>query len=150
LYEKTRIDEENALLKKYALKNKREVWKSLAKINYYRSRAKELAKSSREEQKVFFDKLTALGIKVNSIADVLALKIENILDRRLSTIVFAKGLSTTPKQARQMIVHKKVLINGNVVNSPSYIVEVEDESKISLRKSVAKKPIEQKPVEESK
>ena len=145
LYEKTRIAEENDLMKKYALKSKREIWKSESKINYYRSRAKALAKSSSEEQNVLFEKLTALGIKVDSIADVLALKIENLLDRRLPTIVAKKGLSTTPQHARQLIVHKKVAINGNIVNSPSYIVAISEENAITVKQ--AAKPKEAKKVE---
>lgn len=142
-YEISRIKEENTLLKRYALKNKREVWKTLAKINYFRSRAKALAKSSNEEQQILFNKLKALGLKVNSIADVLGLKIENLLERRLPTIVAKKGLASTPKQARQWIVHKKVLIDGKVVNVPSYIVRVEEENKISLKHN-EKKPKEEK------
>lgn len=141
LYEAHRIAEENKLLERYALKSKREVWKSMAKINYFRSRAKALAKSSLEEQKVLFNKLNGLGIKVNSIADVLALKIENILERRLSTIVFKKNIAKTTKQARQMIVHKNILIDGNVVNTPSYIVPVSEENSISLKVSKKVKPL---------
>lgn len=133
-YEKTRILEENKLIVKYGLKNKREIWKALAKINYYRSRAKALAKSPTEEQKVLFGKLSALGIKVDSISDVLALKIENLLERRLPTIIAKKGISRTPKQARQMVTHKNILINGKVVNSPSYIVPLSEEKSIALKK----------------
>ena len=138
-YEASRIKEENSILNKYGLKNKREIWKSLAKINYYRSRAKAIAKSPAEEQKVLFNKLSALGIKVDSISDVLALKIENLLERRLPTIVAKKELAVTPRQARQMVTHKNILIDGRVVNSPSYIVPVSEENLISVKKS-AKKP----------
>ena len=49
LYIKTRIKEENVLLNKYGLKSKREIWKTAAKINYFRKRAMALAKSSKEE-----------------------------------------------------------------------------------------------------
>lgn len=144
MYEKVRISEENALLEKYGLKNKREVWKSLAKINYFRSRAKDLAKASREEQKIFFGKLTALGIKVDSIADVLALKLENILERRLPTLVAKKGLAQTPQHARQLVTHKKILINGKIVDSPSYIVSVNDEGSIALKEKASKPKAELK------
>ncbi len=146
LYEISRIKEENILLIKYALKNKLEVWKTLAKINYFRSRAKDLAKSSDEEQQVLFNKLKSMGLKVDSIADVLDLKIENLLERRLPTILAKKGLALTPQHARQLVVHKKVLVNGNVVNIPSYIVHVEEENKISLKHKV-KKPKEAAPVQ---
>lgn len=137
-YEKARIGEENKIVKRYGLKNKREVWKILAKINYYRSRAKALAKSPIEEQKILFSKLNARGIKVDSIADVLALKIENLLERRLPTIIFKKGLAKTVRQARQMVVHKNILIDGRVVNTPGYIMKVEEENSISIKKKKIK------------
>jgi small subunit ribosomal protein S4 len=130
LYQAARIKEENVLLEKYGLKNKKEIWKTLAKINYYRSRAKALAKAPLDEQKKLFEKLQYIGLKVNSIADVLALKIDDLLQRRLPSIVTKKGFAQTPKQARQMVVHKKVKVSGKVVNVPSYIVSVSEENSI--------------------
>lgn len=132
-FELSRIREENALLKNYGLKNKREVWKALAKVNYYRKRAKALAKASIEEQEVLFNKLRSLGLKADSISDVLSLKVEDILKRRLPTVVYKKKLANSPQHARQMVVHKKVLINGKVVNIPSYLVKVDEESKIEVK-----------------
>ena len=136
-FELARIKEENALVKKYGLKNKREVWKTLAKINYFRRRAKELV-SSPEEQSVFLNKLKILGLNTESTADVLGLKPENLLERRLPTIVAKKEMATTPQHARQLVVHKKVLIGGNTVSAPSYIVKTTEENDISLKAS--KKP----------
>src|SRR3989338_5600414 len=97
-YESARIKEENETIKKYGLKNKREIWKTLAKVDYFRKRAMALAKSSHEEQEIFFNKLRALGLNIKVTADVLALTIEDILKRRLPTVVFRKGLTTTVKQ----------------------------------------------------
>lgn len=132
-YELSRIKEENALMEKYALKNKREIWKSLAKVTYFRHRAKILAKASIEEQEVLFNKLKALGMNVNSIADVLALSLNDLLERRLPSVVAKKGLASTPQQARQFVFHKKVLINGRVNNTPSYLVPVAEENHITIR-----------------
>ena len=146
-FEISRIKEENALLKKYALKNKLEVWKNIAKIDYFRRRAKSLAKSPVEEQNVFFNKLKAIGLNTETIADVLALKIENLLERRLPTIVFKKGLAKTTKEARQMVVHKRILIDNRVVNIPSYIVSLNEENLISLKKK-EKAPSKPQPVSE--
>ena len=150
-FQKTRIEEENVLLKSYGLKNKREVWKSLAKINYYRTRAKALTKSAPEEQEVFLGKLRALGLKTNTLSDVLALQIEDLLKRRLPTVVAAKKLAHTVQQARQMVVHRKILISGNVVTIPGYIVSLAEEDKItSTQKLVTPKPAEKsEKVEES-
>jgi|SRR3989338_1057078 len=132
LYQKGRISEENALMEKYALKNKKEIWKTLAKVNYFRSRAKILAKESDEEQKILFSKLSRLGLNVKGIADVLALKIDDILNRRLTSVIYNKKLSATPQQARQLVAHKKVSINSKIINIPGYLVSVDEESLISV------------------
>jgi small subunit ribosomal protein S4 len=146
-YETARIKEENELLKKYGLKNKLEVWKTQAKVSYFRKRAMALAKLSSEEQEVLFGKLRSLGLKTNTTADVLALKIEDLLERRLPTVVFKKNLAKTTQEARQMVTHKRILIDNKVVDSPSFLVSVEEENKITLKKKA--KP-EVKKVEESK
>ncbi|MBU0466205.1 MAG: 30S ribosomal protein S4 [Nanoarchaeota archaeon] len=138
-FEKERIKEEEQLKKKYALKNKKELWKTQAKVEYCRGRAKALAKKPLEEQEILFRKLKALGLNTNTIADVLDLQVEDILKRRLPTVVAQKKLADTTRQARQMVVHKKILINKKVVNSPSYLVPLSEENKITLKKK-AKKP----------
>jgi small subunit ribosomal protein S4 len=100
-----------------------------------REKAKKLISASHEEQKALFERLKKIGLNVNSIADVLSLDKKDYLQRRLQTILIKKRLALSPKSARQLIVHKKVLINNNVVNSPSYIVPLELEDKISLKKT---------------
>lgn len=147
-YEVVRMKEENVLVEKYGLKNKREVWKSIAKLNYFRRRAKALAKSSSEEQEVLFKKLQALGLKTESIADVLALSVEDILERRFATLVAKKGFANTARHARQLIVHKKILINGKVVNSPGRLITLKEESSFFLVKKEPKKHVEEKKTEE--
>ncbi len=132
-YERARILDENKLVEKYGLKNKHEIWKADAKVSYFRARAKALITAASEEQVIFINKLKKLGFNVSSIADILALSKEDILRRRLSTIIFKKGLAKTQKQARQLIVHKKILVDGKVLNVPSYIVSVEEENSITIK-----------------
>jgi ribosomal protein S4 len=98
-----------------------------------------LAKSSSEEQEILFSKLRALGLKTNTTADVLALKIEDLLERRLPTAVFKKHLAKTTQEARQMVTHKRILIDNRVVDSPSFLVSVEEEGKITLKKKAKPK-----------
>ncbi len=138
IYDKPRILDENQLVEKYGLKNKKEIWKTEAKVKYFRTRAKQLITADSEEQQNFFSKLRKMGLKVNSIADVLALTKEDVLKRRLSNVLFDKKLANTPKHARQMIVHKRVLISNKAINSPSYIVNIEEENLISLKPSIVK------------
>ena len=149
-YEISRIKEENELLKKYALKNKLEVLKTIAKVTYFRKRAMALAKSPIEEQEVLFNKLRNLGLKINSTADVLALKVNDLLERRLPTIVFKKNLALSPQQARQMVVHKNVMIDNKVINIPSYLVSISEENLISLKKPMKKPEKKEEKIEEIK
>ena len=148
-FDKIRIDEEALIMKEFGLKNKREIWKAEAKVNSIRRRAKELILSDPQEQQTFFNKLRKIGIKVDSIADVLSLDRQNYLKRRLQTVLVTKKMATTSKSARQLITHKKVMLNGRVLDSPSYIVPIELENKITLKISKTKKK-EDKPKEEVK
>lgn len=58
------------------------------------------------------------------------LKIEDILDRRLQTIVMRKMGLKSPFQARQVVIHGHVSIGNRKVNLPGYLVKKEDEPKI--------------------
>jgi small subunit ribosomal protein S4 len=137
-FDKVRLEEEAKIKKDFGLKNKREIWKADAKIKSMREKAKKLISAEPEEQQVLFDKLKKSGLEVNSIADILSLETSDYLKRRLQTVLVAKKLTTTSKSARQLITHKKVLVGGRVVKSPSYIVPVELEDKLSLKKKKVK------------
>ena len=137
-FDKIRIDEEAQIMKEFGLKNKREIWKAEANVNSIREKAKKLISSNPTEQQALFNRLKKIGIKVNSIADVLSLDKQDYLRRRLQTVLVTKRMATTTKGARQLITHKKVLINGRVINTPSYIVPIELENKISLKESKKK------------
>jgi small subunit ribosomal protein S4 len=148
LFDRERMDEENVLVKKYGLKNKREIWKAKTAVSKLRRRAKDLIGKDMEEQQTFFNKLIKQGIVVRDVSDVLALTEENLFERRLQTILFKKKLANTPRQSRQLIVHKNVLVDGNVVNTPSFIVTKELEDKITLKERKVKvKPKEEAPAE---
>ncbi len=137
-FDKERIAEEAKLKKEFGLKNKREIWKSDAKIKSIREKAKKLISADYEEQQALFNRLKKIGLNVNSIADVLSLDKRDYLKRRLQTVIVEKKIAPTPRSARQLITHKKILVDGEVVDSPSYIVPVELEEKISLREKKRK------------
>ena len=128
-FDKKRIEEEAKIKEEFGLKNKREIWRAEAKIKSVRRKAKELI-FSKEEQKSFFEKLKKQGFDVNSITDALALEKEDYLKRRLQTIVVKKKIAPTSKSARQLITHKRILVEGQIIDSPSYIVPVKLENKI--------------------
>ncbi|MBQ9766023.1 MAG: 30S ribosomal protein S4 [Lachnospiraceae bacterium] len=62
-----------------------------------------------------------------------------ILERRLDNVIFRLGLARTRKEARQIVDHKHVLVNGKCVNIPSYLIkagdsiEIREKSKSSQR-----------------
>ena len=58
---------------------------------------------------------------------------EDWLKRRLQSLLIEKKLAK-PKEARQLIAHKHVLIDGKFVNIPGYIVKSEEEDKIEVIK----------------
>jgi small subunit ribosomal protein S4 len=146
-FDKVRLDEEAKIKKEFGLKNKKEIWKAEAKIKIAREKAKKLISAKIEKQKELFDQLKKIGLKVNSIADVLGLEKEDYLKRRLQTVIVEKKLAPTMKASRQLITHKKVLVNNNIISSPSYVVPVTLEDKIKLKTSLNKK---QKKVQEKK
>lgn len=49
-----------------------------------------------------------------------------LLERRLDNIVFRLGFASTRREARQVVDHKHVLVNGKCVNVPSYLVKAGD------------------------
>lgn len=132
-FDSARIKEEAIILKKYGLKNKKEIWKADSAIEKIRKQAKLLLTKDKEDQDKFLEKLAKQGFPVASIADTLALNKEDYLKRRLQSIVVTKKLATQPKQARQFITHKHIAIEGNIVNIPSYLVKTDEESKIELK-----------------
>ncbi len=129
----SRIKEENQLAKEYGLRNKKEIWRAAELLRRWRELAKQTVVLAGERQasesKILLDKLRKYGVikEDSDIDDVLALSIKDILEKRLQTIVYKKSMALTPKQARQFIVHNKVVVNAKKVSSPSYLVRVGDE-----------------------
>jgi small subunit ribosomal protein S4 len=139
IFDTERINSENQVVNKYGLKNKREIWKAKAKLDKLRSQAKKLINSSQENQGVFLERLRKKGFNVKTTSEVLALTEEDILGRRLQTIIVKKNLANTLKEARQLITHKKIKVNENIVNIPSYEVSVEEEGNIKIMEKIKPK-----------
>ena len=73
--------------------------------------------------------------KESGLDDVLSLTASNLLERRLQTIVLRKGLANTLHQARQLIVHRKVVMDGRAVSVPSYVVGRKEEATITTQRA---------------
>jgi len=135
IWDKARIERDKELKKNFGLVKKREIWKAETLLRKYRRLTRRLAATKdKKTEKELVEKLSKLGIleKGAGLDDVLSLTVENILDRRLQTIVFKRGLANTPKEARQMIVHGHVKIGGRKASYPSYLVPKIEEDKIEV------------------
>jgi len=138
-WKETRIKSERELMKKYGLKNHKEVWKAKTYLGKHREQARELLAKlgtanpqAKKESDQLLLHLSRMGIVAMgaSLDDVLALDTESVLSRRLQTLVYLKGFSSTPYQARQLISHGHVAVSGKKVTVPSYMVAKDEESQI--------------------
>ena len=139
-WDKSTIDEETILVKDYGLKNKKEIRKVELQLSKYKTLAKSFNKSaetkSSVEAKNFIDKLKSKGylnVDASSLDEVLDIQLRDIFERRLSNILYKNKFCKTPKQARQFITHKHVMVNGKMVDSPSYSVSLAEEVQISFK-----------------
>ncbi len=53
-----------------------------------------------------------------------------LLESRLDNVVYRMGFAVTRNEARQLVSHKSILVNGSVVNIPSYQVKAGDEVEV--------------------
>lgn len=133
-WDKERMGKESILLKTFGLRRKHEIWKAESILRSFRRRARDLAaRRDKTQERILLDKLYKMGLlgKNADLDDVLSLTGENLLERRLQTIVFKKKIANTPKQARQLITHGHIAIEGRRTIYPSFSVTRELENKIS-------------------
>ncbi|MBN2111478.1 30S ribosomal protein S4 [Candidatus Woesearchaeota archaeon] len=141
-WQRTRIEEEKQIVKEYGLKNKKEVWKMKSVAKGFADQAKRLTasddKQAKKEEVQMLERVFKLGLlpRGSTIDDVLGVAVKDILERRLQTVVFKKGLARSIKQARQFIIHRHIMVNNRLITSPSYLVPAGDEAGVSfLQKS---------------
>ncbi len=132
-FDKQRIEVENKLMKAYGLKTKKDLWVMEALLRKYRRLARELAaKKDKEREILIVEKMIKLGLinQGSHLDDILGMNINNVLERRLQTVVFRKGIANSVNHARQLIVHGKISVEGKKVKYPSYITSRDEEAKL--------------------
>ena len=140
-WQEDRIKEENELIKKFGLKNKKEIWKAETLLRKYRGQARELlakigtgdsqSKKESDQLLMYLSRLNILPPN-STLDDVLALDTISILSRRLQTLTYLKGLASTPTQSRQLISHGHIAISDRRVNVPGYMVTKDEEGEIGF------------------
>ena len=143
-WQKVRMEQESNLMHQYGLKNKKEIWRADTKVREMRRQARKLTATSTETQAqkekiLLLAKLNRLGMleQDSALEDVLRMNPENILDRRLQTQVYLQGLSSTVKQARQLIVHGHISVDGAITRVPGMTVTRLQEKNITYSPSSA-------------
>ncbi len=138
MWNRQRIDSEHALKEKYGLRNLRELWKATTEVSTIRKNVREVL-SGRATERVgtsIIGRLSRYGIvrDTATLDDLLSVNPEAILERRLQSVVFKKGLSKSMKQARQLITHGFIAVSGRRVSAPGYLVPRIEEEAIAYYK----------------
>ncbi len=135
-WRKDQLDVELHLVGDYGLRNKRELWRYKTMLSEVRGIARSLLGAAGEErtrvEKEYLAKLSRLGVlsESASIDEVLDLDIRDLLERRLQTVVFRKGLAKTFHQARQLVSHGHIAVGDRIVSVPGYMVQRAEEEKL--------------------
>lgn len=122
----------------YGLRNKRELWKAQTEVARIRNQARALlalsteARSEKEKRLLSFLNRLGLVKEDATLDDILNLKVEDLLERRLQTIIMKKSGTKSPYQARQIVSHGHVSIGNRKVNIPGYLVRTDEEPQILL------------------
>jgi len=132
IWDRQKIIADRKLIKEYGLRNKEEIWKAETQVRNLRKQARQLLAGRVDDynkrSKEIINKLVKMGIftKDHTVEDILKLQATDVLERRLQTQVFKKGLSLSVSQARQLITHGHIAVNGVKRTAPSSIVFVGD------------------------
>ena len=131
--------EELRLVGEYGLKNKRELRRAatmLRKIREVARKAYGLPEDERRSvERELVGKLYRMGIlgENATLEDVLRLEVRDILERRLQTLVYRKGLAKSIYHARQMVVHGHIMVGDRVEDRPGRLIYRDEEDSIRIR-----------------
>ncbi len=139
-WKKSRIEEEHDLKEQYGLKKvggMKEIWKAKSKLRRWRQNAMKLigrvdtseGHFSREKTDLI-DSLYRRGLLGDgaTLDDILQINVHHVLDRRLQSQVYYRGLASSPRQARQLVVHGHIAIGDQKMTVPGYIISRDEEN----------------------
>lgn len=135
---KERIEEERETKRQYGVRRKNEIWKMDSFLRNMLRRAKVIIGARTQQAEVekaqLLHKAHSLGFiqKGARIEDILNIKLKDVMDRRLQTILVKKNMARTVGQARQFIVHGHVNVGDKRITSPSYLVKMEEEASVAF------------------
>ncbi len=135
-YDTDRFEQELDFIGRFGLRNKRELWRHSTELSNYRRQARNLLAlppSEREQtEKELVGKLTRFGVLEQPILDhVLDLTLENVLERRLQTLVFRKGMAASMHHARQLVAHGHIGLDSARVTTPARLMTVGESDRLA-------------------
>ncbi|MHA2021192.1 MAG: 30S ribosomal protein S4 [Candidatus Thorarchaeota archaeon] len=136
-FDSDRFESELQVIGTYGLRNKRELWRHKTELSRYRRQARNLLALTAEERATLesdlVGKLVRLGALIGepTLDSVLDLTLENLLERRLQTIVFRKGMASSAHHARQLVAHGHIALDQAKVTTPSRLISVSEEDRIN-------------------
>ncbi|KAL3413359.1 40S ribosomal protein S9 [Aspergillus fumigatus] len=134
-------DSELKIVGEYGLRNKREVWRVQLTLSKIRRAARELLTLDEKDPKRLFEgnalirRLVRIGVLDESrmkLDYVLALRVEDFLERRLQTCVYKLGLAKSIHHARVLIKQRHIRVGKQIVNVPSYMVRLDSQKHIDF------------------
>ncbi len=132
-----RIQREEELTEEYGLKSKKEIYKAQSQLRSFRREARKLVAEEDDSEQVQEIKQRAhdLGLVKGSavIEDLFTLNVTHFLDRRLQTAVNRRGYADTVNEARQLVVHGHVYVDGQRVNVPGYLLTKDEEKELEVK-----------------
>ncbi len=138
-WNKENIESERVVVRDYGLHNKREIFIASSFLKKYKNIAKKLIAThtvqGEKEKAQVLQKLQALGLLSagGELDNILGLELKDILERRLQSLVFRKGMAKSMKQARQFITHRHLMVGEKEISMPSYLVSLVEEGSISFK-----------------
>ncbi|MFW9966870.1 MAG: 30S ribosomal protein S4 [Candidatus Thorarchaeota archaeon] len=143
-FDSDRFESELQFIGTYGLRNKKELWRHKTELSRYRRQARSLLALTAEERATLETDLIGKLVRIGALTgeptldSVLDLTIEDVLERRLQTIVFRKGMASSAHHARQLVTHGHVALNQAKVTTPSRLISVAEENRITY---IAKSPL---------
>ncbi|GCA62046.1 ribosomal protein S4/S9, eukaryotic/archaeal [Kipferlia bialata] len=141
-----RLDAELKLCGEFGLRCKREIWRSQFTLRKIRATARSLLALDEKDPRRMFEGEALLRRMHRSgiLADekdrldyVLTLTVEDLLNRRLQSVILAKGMASSVHHARVLIRQGHIRVGGQVVNAPSFLVRTESEKFIDFAETSA-------------
>lgn len=140
-YDSPRLDAELKLAGEYGLKNKREIYRISFQLSKIRRAARDLLTRDEKDPKRLFEgnalirRLVRVGVLDEDrmkLDYVLALRVEDFLERRLQTQVFKLGLAKSIHHARVLISQRHIRVGKQIVTIPSFLVRLDSQKHIDF------------------